>query len=113
MADPIVAGSEARTLEVKLVTTDTPPVAIQPTSARLQGRSEQLPLSPIDVAMVVGAAPDYVCTVDDYGSLVTPAILGTRESATYTFEVYYVVNGEPDYSPRFVREFVRPLVNPS
>lgn len=104
----IVVGSTARDFSARLVTDEPVPQAINPQSARLQGRSEQLHGSPIDVALAVGEAPDAnLVSLDQFGNLVTAEILGHRASALYTFRVRYVVNGVVDYSPEFQYEWVR------
>jgi hypothetical protein len=104
----IVAGSTARDFSARLVTTATPALPINPTSARLQGKSEQLHGSPIDVVMAIGAGPDAnLVSLAQFGNLVTMAILGNRSSALYTFKIKYVVNGFDDWTPAFQYEWVR------
>ncbi len=103
----IVAGSDARDLTITLVRASDG-AALNVTTARLQGRSDELRSLAIDVPLTVAG---NVCTLAEFGNLVTPAMLGTRASALYTFEVVYTL-GSPaktDRSPRFQREFVRAL----
>lgn len=108
MAKQIVAGSTARDFSARLVTTATPALPINPTSARLQGKSAQLHSVPIDVPMVVGTGPDAnLVSLAQFGNLVTMGLLGNRASALYTFKIKYVVGGLDDWTPEFQYEWVR------
>jgi len=104
----IVVGSDARDFAATLVrSSDGAP--INPTSARLQGKSKQLRASPIDVTLVVGSGPTAnVCSYAEFGNLVTAAMLASRSFALYTFRVKYVTGspGKADYSPEFQYEWV-------
>ena len=107
-AKQIVVGSTARDFSARLVTTATPALPINPTSARLQGKSEQLHGSPIDVVLTVGSGPDAnLVSLAQFGNLVTSAILGNRSSALYTFKIKYTITGLDDWTPEFQYEWVR------
>lgn len=107
----IVAGATARDLAIRLVTTDTPALPINPSAARLQGRSDQMRGTVIDVAMTIGSGVDAnLCSLAEFGNLVTVSLLGNRASALFTFEIKYTVNAKDDFSPRFQYEWVRRLV---
>lgn len=104
----IVAGSTARDFQARLVTDEATPQAINPDTARLKGRSEQLHGSPIDVALTVGVSPDAnLVSLSEFGNLVTQVMLDQRASALYTMWIEYVVNGKTDSTPAFQYEFVK------
>lgn len=104
----IVVGSTARDFAATLVKAADGVTPINPTSANLQGRSEQLHGVQIDAALTVGTTPNAnVVSLAEFGNLINVGNLGVRPSALFTFRIRYVLGTKVDYTPEFQYEWVR------
>lgn len=93
----LVAGSTGRDLAVTL-TRASNGAAINPTTATLLGKSKDLPALSVSQPLSVAG---NVCTLAQFGNLVTPAVIGDRSLVNFTFRVKYVIGAMVDYTSTF------------
>lgn len=105
MADEVVVGATRRDLVVILVdAVSGVPINLTGGSAKLQGKSPDLPAVPFDAAMTLTDAANGKVTLAGLGSLVTHANLAavSMKSATYALRVRFVdASSKVDFGTEF------------